>query len=62
MKFSMTLVIFPAQKSKILPFLTTVEFYKKSEEALLAEAHKKNWAKQLSELLCWASSTHWRAK
>ena len=55
LKFLMAQVIFPAQES-------TVAFYRESEETMLAGAHKKNWAKQHSELLCWASNGHFGSK
>ena len=49
---AVTKVICPAQQPTILPFLAIVEFYRESEETVLAKANKKNWAKQHPELLC----------
>ena len=55
LKFLMAQVISLAQES-------TVQFYRESEGTVLAETNKKNWAKQHSELLCWASNGHFGSK
>ena len=63
MSFLMIQAIFEMNEFESSPFLTiSNSFIIKLKKNVLAEAHKKNWAGQHPELLCWTSNRQFESK
>jgi hypothetical protein len=61
-EFLMIQVIFPIKNLKVHHFWQYNSFIINSKKNVLAEAHKKDWAGQHPELLCWTSNRQFENK